>query len=770
MYNNKKFTEECNNVLNNTAETARKDGLDTIYSLTFVKVMYEAEDTRDLVERTTGVGYDEFMEKYYKIIEANKHNDDVGELSIQADSHNEFLDVIKYASDAAGNAGTRIDSSRLFRALMVRKTYARSMFIELGVDRARLDQLAPIELDFPIFGRFCKNMNIYSFSPFANRVVNREKDVNKLIETLGRRNKSNAILIGDAGVGKSAIVELLAYRLARNIDIPKYLEGKIICEVDLSAMVGGSQYRGMFEERFNMLLESADMARNVILFFDEFHTVMKAGGSSGNDMAASNILKPALARHTFPVIGATTTKEYNKYIESDEALARRLEVIMVDEPSDTDTIEIVRGVIKDYEEYHNISIPDNVIEYAVKLTSKFMSDKKQPDKSLTVIDQTCAHIRAAEKPEERDSVDSVKTIKPDDIRDTVSRITGIEISDLSMDDMEKLAKLEDNLKSVVIGQDEAIKSVSNAIKRNKMGFSDHDKPIGTFLFVGPTGVGKTELCKQLSHIFSGRNNNLVRVDMTEYMEKHAVSKLIGAPPGYIGHDNGGQLTDEIRRNPYSVVLFDEIEKAHPDVFNILLQVLDDGRLTDSHGRVVDFRNTIIIMTSNAGYGIDLDRSAVGFAAGETKERVSEENAKKALQNTFRPEFLNRLDKIVVFNSLDREDSTKIVGLILNKLKERCKENGLDVEFDSTVIEDIIEHGFDKKFGARNLKRYIQNTLETEITDKFIEGRLKKNRKYVVSIEGDLIKFEDVGVRKVINKHVENTLNMLKSMSTAQDNI
>lgn len=724
------FSEISNAILNRAKEIANEDGCSAIYTIHAILALYEEPDIAEGLRLVTGVSAQEFTGAYMDLVENQKikTSREPIELSIRQNTHREWTSCLNELYDIHKRLRVEMDLNALMRSIISNNTYAHELYIALGVPEQTLKQLTLIEYKYLPLLQFCKNLNLAVSKPNAGLVVGRDSDVQKVIETLGRRVKNNPLLIGDAGVGKTAIVELLARRLIKNEGIPKYLEGKVIFEVDASSLVGGSQYRGMFEARIKELVNAASRAGNVILFFDEFHTIMKLGGSSENDMTAANILKPMLARSGISVIGATTTKEYSKSIESDEAFNRRFETIMIDEPSDDDTVKILDEAVGVYEEYHHALVSHEVIEYAVKLSSRYMTDKKQPDKALTVIDQTCAHMKACAKDSSKEFI-----VTKDEIRDTVARITNIEISDLSLDELQKLSKLEDKLKESVIGQDDAVKSVSDAIKRSKVGFGSHDKPIGTFLFVGPTGVGKTELCKRLSDEFSGRKNNLIRLDMSEYMEKHSVSRMIGSPPGYVGYESGGQLTDAVSRNPYSVILFDEIEKAHPDVFNIMLQILDDGRLTDSHGKVVDFRNTIIIMTSNAGYGIDSDKVSVGFATDDSKNKVSEDKAKKALQKTFKPEFLNRLDKIVVFNSLSKEDNKQIVDIMLKQLKERCRENSVTLQFDDSAVEDIIKNGFDAKFGARNLRRYIQNTVETMLTDKFIEGSLIADKTYKVSV-------------------------------------
>ena len=712
---------------------AEKDSNASVYTIHVLLEVYKGEYAEFLEKATGFTGLQ--IEEIYKdmivsgMIVVDTDNNDTRTVD---DFHDELNEVLEHCKSIAMSSNFRIDPITLLRTILSDRTYARAILRENGVSINRLKQLRPVEYEYPMLRKCAGNLTMRMFMSDELCPVNRPKEMSKIIEILGRKDKRNPLLIGDSGVGKTALVELLAKHIWDDESIPSYLAGKIVMEIDISAVVGGSQFRGAFEEKFNSLIYQAEQAGNIIMFFDEFHTMIRAGGSTENDLNAANILKPALARKLLPVIGTTTTKEYNKYIEKDEALSRRFETIMVDEPSDEDTIHIVTGAINTYEKFHNAEVTPDVIEYAVKLSSRYMTSKKQPDKTFTVIDQTCAHLKM------HSTDDAIIIPNKQDIRNTVSRITDIQIGDLTMDEFKKLRTLADKLKESVIGQDQAVKAVSDAIRRNKVGLSAHDKPIGTFLFVGPTGVGKTELCKRLNDEFNS-GHPIVRLDMSEYMEKHTVSRLIGSPPGYVGHEDGGQLTDAVRRNPYSIVLLDEIEKAHQDVFNILLQILDDGRLTDSHGKVVDFCNTIIVMTSNAGYGASQSTKLLGFGTDEKNATVSEEDAVKALQKTFRPEFLNRLDKIVVFNSLSKKDCTGIAKLLINKLVDRCRENNIYITFDDSIVESVVDNGFNEQYGARNLKRYIQTNIEGVLADKVIDGEIKPKGYYKASFKnGELV--------------------------------
>lgn len=746
-------------------DRANRDRAIEVYTVHILVVAYNTE-YREFLEKATGLSKRDIEKAYNDMVlhEQIKLRDDKdSELVAVDDFHSELLYLLEDCEKLARATRVRMEPINFLRVMLSGKTYAKSMLIKAGVSINRLNQLKPVEILNSTLMNCTTNLNMKNILSKDCSLVERTAEVRKVMETMGRKNKRNPLLIGDAGVGKTAIVESLVDKIVNNKEVPEYLKGKIILDVDISSIVGGSQYRGTFEAKFNSLLQAAERAENVILFFDEFHILLRAGGgNSDNDLTAANIMKPALARQFLPIIGATTTKEYNKHIESDEALSRRFETIMINEPSKTDTIKIVSGAIKSYEKFHNAKIDSEVIEYAVKLTDRYMTNKKQPDKTLTVIDQACAHLKM-----KCGDTDRIIKVTKDDIKDTVARITDIEIGDLTLDEFAKLKGLDDKLKESVIGQDDAVKAISDAIRRNKIGISSHDKPIGTFLFVGPTGVGKTELCKRISDEFSGRKNNLIRLDMSEYMEKHSVSRMIGSPPGYVGHEEGGQLTDAVRRNPYSVILFDEIEKAHKDVFNILLQILDDGRLTDSQGRVVDFCNTIIIMTSNAGYGLEKESKPLGFGADSGNPKISDDKAHKALEKTFRPEFLNRLDKVVVFNSLSKENCEGIANLMLNKLSDMCEETGVHITFDRSIVNSIVENGFDDKYGARNLKRYIQNLVESKIADSLVSGEMELNKKYRLAYRNGEIKvYKARGVSKKssIDENIAMVVKPRKSMN------
>ena len=625
-------------------------------------------------------------------------------------------------------------------------------------------------------------------------VIGRQKEIDRVIQILSRRTKNNPCLIGEPGVGKTAIAEGLALKIAEG-EVPESLKSKRIVDLSLTGMIAGSKYRGEFEERIQSVIDEVVKDGNVILFIDEIHTLIGAGSAEGATDAA-NILKPMLAKGQFQVIGATTITEYRKYIEKDSALERRFQPVLVGEPTEEEAEQILLGLRDRYEGHHNVKITDEAIRSAVGLSARYIADRYLPDKAIDLIDEAASRVRLRRQtpPDEikaledqlrqttADKQEAVKnqdyeraarlrdrekelaakldaqrdewrkqnqgreaSVTTEDIAEIVSQWTGIPVVQLTTEESERMLRMEDILHERIVGQHEAVTAVAKAIRRGRVGLKDPKRPIGSFLFMGPTGVGKTELCKALAEALFGDENAIVRLDMSEYMEKHTVSKLIGSPPGYVGYDEGGQLTEKIRRRPYSVVLFDEIEKAHPDVLNILLQILGDGRVTDSQGRTVDFKNTVIIMTSNLGARIITGgATAMGFGqANEDAEKAQQdyENIKTAviaeLKNTFRPEFINRLDDIIVFRKLSEEDVEQIAERMLNTLAKRINEMEIDVTFAPSVAKTIARHGFDPVYGARPIRRAIQSEIEDRLSEKILEGEVRPGDRITVSYDDEL---------------------------------
>jgi len=625
---------------------------------------------------------------------------------------------------------------------------------------------------------FGTNLNEKARSGAIDRIVGREKEIERTIQILNRRTKNNPVLLGEPGVGKTAIAEGLALRIVEN-RVPRKLADKEIYLLDLAAIVAGTQFRGQFEARMKAILDEAREQQNVILVIDELHNIVGAGEAEGGAMNAANILKPALARGDIQIIGATTLEDYRKHIEKDSALERRFQPVIVEEPSVEESVEILKGVKEYYENFHQVRYSDEVIEFAVRMSARYIHDRFLPDKAIDVIDEAGSRVNlknegaleldnlraqlkaiqekkeqaalednyqlaASYKVEECRLIDRIKEVEREagtmdvtigDIAHVIEAWTGIPVQRITEGEAEKLLKLEERLHRRVVGQDEAVSSLARAIRRTRSDFRSKKKP-ASFIFVGPTGVGKTELAKALANELFGSDDAMIRLDMSEYMEKHTVSKLIGAPPGYVGYDQGGQLTEKVRRKPYSVLLLDEIEKAHPDVFNILRQIMEDGRLTDSMGRTVNFENTLLIMTSNAGTGFRA--GSIGF--NQEGYDVLKERVDKAVKDTFRHEFLNRVDEIVVFDRLTREQLRQIADIMLREVENDVREKGMSITFGDDVREFLIDKGFDPKYGARPLRKTIQRLIEDELAEMFLSGRIREGCGIEASMNGNKVGF------------------------------
>ncbi len=635
----------------------------------------------------------------------------------------------------------------------------------------------------PYLDKFSRDLTKLAAEGKLDNVIGREKEIERTVQILSRRLKNNPCLIGEPGVGKTAIVEGIAIKI-QNRKLSGALAGKRIVSVDLSSMVAGTKYRGEFEERLKKVLEEVAEAENVILFIDELHTIIGAGAAEGS-IDAANILKPLLARGEIQVIGATTIDEYRRHIEKDAALERRFQPVTVEQPNEEECYNILSGLRMHYEKHHGVKITDESLRAAVKLSSRYIQDRFLPDKAIDLVDEAASRLKINSGTENFEIADIKKQIKlleeqmdsniknsdfdkasenrthvldlkrrltdvrkksnfaePDlvltaeNIADVLSLWTGIPLSKLTQGDENALVKMEENLKKTLIGQDDAITLVSKAIRRGRTGIKNPERPVGSFIFAGPTGVGKTELAKQLATVVFGSEKSLIRIDMSELMEQHSVAKLIGAPPGYVGHEGGGKLTEMVRRKPYSIVLFDEIEKAHPDVLNILLQVLEDGALTDSQGHKTDFKNTVIIMTTNIGAANVVNKKTVGFDSGNHEQGMGREISSE-LKKALKPEFVNRVDDIVVFNLLSKEDVSKIAEKMLADLSERLKETDVLVKFDKSVVSAVAEKSYDTKYGARPLRRNIQNMVEDFIADAILKGEILKFREYEISYDGEI---------------------------------
>lgn len=796
MYRFNSFTTKANEVLNLAIKSAETYGHNyigtehilvgllstdsTVPALTNNGVTYEGVDR--LIREEIGVGNptsltpDDFTPRAKRIIEIS--------FQIARTMRNSYVSV-----------------EHILAALLKEEdSYAVKFINELGTDSQRIldDLITDLSSNSydsnqqsgskkkgksktPTLDEFGKNLTELAKQGKIDPVIGREKEIKRVIQILSRRNKNNPCLIGEPGVGKTAIAEGLALKIV-NGEVPEMLANKTIYSLDLTSMVAGTKYRGDFEERIKKAMDEVKDNKDVILFIDEIHNIMGAGAAEGA-VDAANILKPSLARGEIQVIGATTISEYRKNIEKDAALERRFQPVTVGEPTEEETVEILKGLRDKYEAHHKVKITDEAIDSAVKLSSRYINDRFLPDKAIDLIDEAASVVRlnAYTLPqnlkdmedeikrlnaEKQDAVNNqkfedaakfrdkaneltkllddekskwrnssnhdVKAVSSDEIAQVVSSWTGVPVSQLTKEESERLLNMEKILHERIVDQDKAVSAISKAIRRGRVGLKNPNRPIGSFIFLGPTGVGKTELCKSLAEAMFGDENAIIKLDMSEYMEKHTVSKLIGAPPGYVGFDEGGQLTEKIRRKPYSVVLFDEIEKAHPDVFNMLLQILEDGVLTDSQGRKVSFKNAIIIMTSNVGASkITDEKLALGFGQEDGKKLSIEDLVMPDLKKTFKPEFLNRLDDIIVFNQLEQSDIEEIAKRMLKSLQKRTHDLGIELDFTDAAISELAKEGFDKTYGARPLRRAIQSKIEDKLSELILDKTIGEGSKCTV---------------------------------------
>ena len=799
MYQFKGFTEKANKALNlaiESAEEMRHNYVGTEHIL--YGLVKEGSGVAATALNECGVTEDALREKLESIN---------GTMSLVELTPDDFTPRTKRVQRAAGmisskTVSTYVGTEHLLLAILSESdSYAVAFLEELGVSVERLAQAVSKGMQGGAddgFGgfenesapngsqkggsaldKFGRDLTQAAKNGEIDPVIGREKEIQRVIQILSRRTKNNPVLIGEPGVGKTAVAEGLALEIAKG-NVPEILKDKRVVSLDLTGMVAGAKYRGDFEERIKAAIDEVKKSKNTILFIDELHTIVGAGAAEGSADAA-NILKPSLARGDFQVIGATTLNEYRKYIEKDAALERRFQPVKVGEPTPEQAVQILKGLRDSYEAHHKVKITDEAINAAVTLSSRYIADRYLPDKAIDLIDEGASKVRLAsltspdnvkeledeiadyekekasaineqdferaarlrdEQKELQTKLDDAKKkwqeqqkgnsgeVTAEDIAKIVSEWTGIPVVQLTKEESERLLNMENVLHERVIGQSEAVTAIAKAIRRGRVGLKDPKRPVGSFIFLGPTGVGKTELCKALAEAMFGDENAMLRLDMSEYMEKHTVSKLIGSPPGYVGFEEGGQLTEKVRRKPYSVVLFDEIEKAHPDVFNMLLQILEDGRLTDSQGRTVDFKNTIIIMTSNVGARLITEKqSSLGFNsenenAEESEKKDIKELVTGELRKVFRPEFLNRVDDIIVFNKLNKDEIKQIAVKMLKTLENRLDKMNIKISFTDNAISEIADKGFDENYGARPLRRAIQNEIEDPLSEQMLEGKVK----------------------------------------------
>ena len=807
MFQFKGFTEKANRALNLAVESAQDLGHDYIGSEHLML---------GLVKEGSGVAYTVLSklgvtaEGYEKLL-----RDRIGYGEKTSLTPEDFTPRTKQILQIAAMAGARLHNMYvgtehiLIAILQDESCYAVRFLKILGVDPDRVarelsgavSQSGSQEgergggKNGPALEQFGRDLTAQAKEGKIDPVIGRSEEIQRVIQILSRRTKNNPVLIGEPGVGKTAVAEGLALKISQG-DVPEILKKKRLISLDLTGMVAGTKYRGDFEERIKSAIDEVKRDGDVILFIDELHTIIGAGSAEGSTDAA-NILKPALARGDFQVIGATTINEYRKHIEKDAALERRFQPVTVGEPTPEEAVEILSGLRDRYEAHHKVKITDGAIEAAVKLSARYISDRFLPDKAIDLVDEAASRVRLRtftapenlqelenrikelegdkaaavnsqdferaaslrdQQKELREELEKARdqwtaenerknsVVDESAIADIVAMWTGVPVSQLTEEEGQRLLRLEETLHKRVVGQEEAVSAIARAIRRGRVGLKDRNRPIGSFIFLGPTGVGKTELCKALAEAMFGDEKAMARFDMSEYMEKHTVSRLVGSPPGYVGFDEGGQLTEAVRRKPYSVVLFDEIEKAHPDVFNILLQILEDGRVTDSQGKTVDFKNTVIIMTSNVGARLITEKqSSLGFggtqsAAGDF-EKIKE-TVMGELRNLFKPEFLNRVDDIIVFHKLTKEDTSEIAGKLLSILSGKLSDLGVEVEFTQAAVELVAEKGYDPAYGARPLRRVIQSSLEDVISERMLEGSISAGKKYRCDVDGGEFRIEE----------------------------
>lgn len=805
------FTEYANRALNQAKKRANEYGTGYVGSEhLLLGLLMEPDGAAGMVLREMGVDLKKLLELVDKLIVPEGELKDAGgytprasqilENSVreasalqmkQAGTEHILMAMIKDAECVATRLlhTMGVNIQKLYMAILDSMGVEEEMYKELAQNARNMRDGSST----PMLDQYSRDLTEMAAAGELDPVIGRVEEIERILQILSRRTKNNPCLIGEPGVGKTAVVEGLAQRIVIGA-VPEQVRGKRIVSLDMASMVAGSKYRGEFEERIKGVLAEAAGSQDVLLFIDELHTIIGAGGAEGA-MDASNIMKPALSRGEIQVIGATTIGEYRKHIEKDPALERRFQPVTVEEPTEEEAVSILKGLRPNYEEFHRVKISDEALTAAVELSKRYISDRFLPDKAIDLMDEAAskkmlkgykipdnletlkkeigrlsdekeaairegdferAGLLQKEQEEQQEKLQRQKsrlekkhaekelTVEEEDVAEVVSGWTKIPVQRLAEKESQRLLKMDKILHKRVVGQEEAVKAVAKAVKRGRVGLKDPNRPIGSFLFLGPTGVGKTELSKALAETVFGSEQAMIRVDMSEYMEKHSVSKLVGSPPGYVGYEEGGQLSEKVRRNPYSVILFDEIEKAHPDVFNILLQVLDDGHITDSQGRKVDFKNTILIMTSNAGAQSIMAPKKLGFLSGDDEKQDYERmkgSVMEEVKRIFRPEFLNRIDEIIVFHALNKEHIRSIAGILLNGFAKRCKEQmDITLRVQNTAKDIIAEAGFDQKYGARPLKRAIQNKIEDVLAEEILEGKVKSGDTVSLGARNGKLKF------------------------------
>lgn len=742
------FTEDANMIVNRAIQIALNEKCSEVNTVHFFLAALEIDGSGEIILNDLEIDFEDVYSKYKELVDLGKYGKqdvDKKDNPFNLFSKN-LLSIITHAVGSCAQMGYPVNSENLMDELLISKDEKLEEYLDaLGTCCDDIIEVRKYIVGVPaeLYGLLESLNDKLMQTPML--ISNVDNYVDEMIEVLCRKTKSNPCLLGEAGVGKTTIVYGLAQRILEG-NVPSELKNTHIMYINSSLLIAGTKFRGEFEERMELLLDWASH-NNVILFLDEIHTFVNCG-KNGEDSAntAGNMIKKYLSDGTIKIIGTTTYKEYHKFIETDTAFDRRIQSINVKEPSVEEAISLIERTIEDYEIYHRVAVPVEIIELAVKLSDQYIKDKFLPDKAYMVLDQACAKVKIQEEKKEinEDRYTEIARLTEDDILETISKITNININKLGKKEAKQLLNLEKTLEARLVGQEQAVTTVSKAIRRAKSGVREQHKPLAAFMFVGPTGVGKTELCKVLSEEVSIGETPLIKIDMSEYSEKGSISKLIGSAPGYVGYGEGGHLTEKVKHNPYCLLLFDEIEKAHPEVFNAFLQLLDEGRLTDGQGSTVDFTKCIIVMTSNAGYGADgMIKKTLGFTSGNEKQldaREKEKIAIKALEETFKPEFLNRLDNIVIFNALSKDKCKDIVKLLLDKLKNRVAEQKIELKFNKSIIDKIVNDGYSEKYGARNLRREIQDTLEDAVADNILSGVLYEGCEASVSWKNNKVVF------------------------------